>query len=184
MAVVQLTLTQILGKRKCFAVSDIKAWFKKRFGRGSSKKKHDDEEDPEIKEKELKADRNLSKSFHEHQLTAEELSEQFPDSGIDVDEPKNSTGLSSSAAAEKLKKDGPNALKPPEEKSDWMLLLEQFLNLFWLLMIGAGILSLITYILDRTAPLNLYVALVLFSVTIIMCLISFWEEKKARQVRN
>lgn len=82
-----------------------------------------------------------------------------------------------------LERDGRNALTPPEEISNWLLLLRQFLNMFWLLLIAAGVLSLITYFLDTSVPLNLYVAVILFVIVIAMCLISFYEEKKAREVR-
>uniref|UniRef100_A0A914WUB4 Cation-transporting P-type ATPase N-terminal domain-containing protein n=1 Tax=Plectus sambesii TaxID=2011161 RepID=A0A914WUB4_9BILA len=161
-------------------MNKLKSWIKGKFGHGSDNKKDDDGEG-KPKKGQKEAERSLEKQFTEHQMTLEELSQEYPDSGINADKPDNSSGLSSGDAKARLEKDGPNALKPPKGKSDWMLLLEQFLNLFWLLMIGAGILSMVTYVLDTTQPINLYVSIVLFAVTIFMCLLSFWEEKKARK---
>lgn len=43
---------------------------------------------------------------------------------------------------------GPNALAPPAEISNLKLYLRQFLNLFWVLLIGAAILSMVTYALN------------------------------------
>lgn len=54
--------------------------------------------------------------------------------------------------------------------------------MFVQLLLWAGILSLITYFLDQTQPSNLYGALVLFLVSILMCIFSFLEEKKALTV--
>lgn len=131
---------------------------------------------------ELEADRNLSSSFTEHHLGREELSQLFPSSKINPNQPMGSNGLSEDEARRCLERDGRNALTPPKEISNWMLLLKQFLNMFWLLLIAAGILSLITYALDTTVPLNLYAAIILFVIVVVMCLISFYEEKKAREV--
>ena len=75
-------------------------------------------------------------------------------------------------------------MAPPKEVSNWVLLLRQFLNPFWILLMGAGALSFITYFLDMTVRLNLYVAIILFVIVIVMCFVEFHEEKKARNVRE
>jgi hypothetical protein len=66
--------------------------------------------------------------------------------------------------------------------SNAMLLLHQFLNMFWIMLIGAGTASLAIYFIDMSVLANLVVALVLYIVIIAMCLLSFWEEKSARNV--
>uniref|UniRef100_A0A914WB99 Cation-transporting P-type ATPase N-terminal domain-containing protein n=1 Tax=Plectus sambesii TaxID=2011161 RepID=A0A914WB99_9BILA len=155
----------------------VKGWLK-RFGIGDGK----EDADPEKHSMEEAANRNLSSTFIEHQLDCDQLAELFSDSQINVENPNISNGLSSQDAADRLKRDGRNALTPPKEISSWKLLVRQFMNMFWVLLIAAGVLSLITYFLDTSVPLNLYVALVLFVIVVVMCLISFFEEKKARNV--
>lgn len=63
-----------------------------------------------------------------------------------------------------------------------MLFARQFVNMFWLLLIAAGLLSLITYFLDTSVIVNLYLSLVLFFIVFLYCLLSFWEEKKSLKV--
>lgn len=54
--------------------------------------------------------------------------------------------------------------------------------MFWVLLIAAGILSLITFFFDMSVMVNLYLSLVLFLIVILYCLLSFWEEKKSLKV--
>jgi sodium/potassium-transporting ATPase subunit alpha len=143
-------------------------------------KSHDDAEAPSPISS--AAERDLSRSFTEQHLNFEQLAKLHPKSRINVKNPKKTIGLSARDAADRLVTDGRNWLPPPKELSNWRLLLKQFLNFFWLLLVGAGILSLITYALDTTVPMNLYAGIVLFSIVIVMCTIQFLEEKKARNV--
>jgi hypothetical protein len=46
--------------------------------------------------------RNLSDSFVEHRQSIEQLAQAYPQSNIDVEEPRRSGGLSSSTAAQLL----------------------------------------------------------------------------------
>uniref|UniRef100_A0A914WZQ4 Cation-transporting P-type ATPase N-terminal domain-containing protein n=1 Tax=Plectus sambesii TaxID=2011161 RepID=A0A914WZQ4_9BILA len=126
--------------------------------------------------------RNLSASFIEHTLKRQEIAALYKDSGIDVEYPNKSCGLSETLARGRLELDGPNALTPPKELSNAMLLLHQFLNMFWLMLMGAGTASLIIYFIDMSVTANLFVALVLYIVIIFMCFLSFFEEKGARKV--
>ncbi|TKR89896.1 hypothetical protein L596_013935 [Steinernema carpocapsae] len=126
--------------------------------------------------------RNLSGSFVEHAMDHKQLASAFPRSNIVVDMPINSKGLSQSDAKVRLELDGPNALAPPKEISNLMLFLKQFMNAFWILQVGAGVLSLITYFINTEEQQNLYLAILLFGVVIIMCVMQFFEEKKALAV--
>ncbi|VDN52657.1 unnamed protein product, partial [Dracunculus medinensis] len=121
-------------------------------------------------------------TFQEHRLTIKELAEQFPESNINVDDPPSSKGLSNDEADRRLLRDGSNVLAPPAEISNVKLFLRQFLNLFWILLIGAAILSLMTYFLDTKIVINLYTAIVLILIVLIMCVVTFFEEKKAISV--
>uniref|UniRef100_A0A914UYP3 Cation-transporting P-type ATPase N-terminal domain-containing protein n=1 Tax=Plectus sambesii TaxID=2011161 RepID=A0A914UYP3_9BILA len=165
-------------------MNDAKKWFRRRLGLGEERNLAASEavQGIELEGERSVADRDLSSSFTEHHLDRHELTELFLLSNINASQPTASQGLSAEEAQRCLERDGRNALTPPVEISDWQLLLRQFLNMFWLLLIAAGILSLITYFLDTTVPLNLYVAIILFVMVIVMCLISFYEEKKAKEV--
>uniref|UniRef100_A0A914V3R2 Cation-transporting P-type ATPase N-terminal domain-containing protein n=1 Tax=Plectus sambesii TaxID=2011161 RepID=A0A914V3R2_9BILA len=129
---------------------------------------------------EEKAARSMTANFSEHMLTTQQMAELYPLSGINVESPNASNGLTTEEAKRRLEIDGRNALTPPKEVSSWVLLGRQFLNPFWLLLIAAGVLSLITFFFDTSVVLNLYVAFILFIIVIIMCFASFWQEKKAR----
>lgn len=133
---------------------------------------------------EEKVSRSLGSNFSEHMLSRQEMAELHPQSGINVENPKASHGLSTEEAMHRLEKFGRNALTPPKEVSNWVLLRRQFLNMFWLLLIAAMVLTLITFFFDTTVVLNLYVAFLLFIFVTIMCVASFWLEKKARNVRE
>ncbi|MFH4982672.1 hypothetical protein AB6A40_009381, partial [Gnathostoma spinigerum] len=126
--------------------------------------------------------RCLSSTFKEHHMTLDQLVILYPNSRINPSNPKEADGLSAQTAAEYLARDGPNMLKPPKEISNVQLFLRQFLNLFWILLIGAAFLSLVTYILDTTIVINLYCAIVLLLIVLVMCIITFLEEKKVLKV--
>uniref|UniRef100_A0A914WL00 Cation-transporting P-type ATPase N-terminal domain-containing protein n=1 Tax=Plectus sambesii TaxID=2011161 RepID=A0A914WL00_9BILA len=126
--------------------------------------------------------RNLSASFIEHTLERQEIAALYKESGIDVDNPNKSCGLSETLTRKRLELDGPNKLTPPKELSNAMLLLQQFLNMFWLMLMGAGTASLIIYFIDMSVISNLFIAVVLYVVIIFMCFLSFFEEKSARKV--
>uniref|UniRef100_A0A914XAW3 Cation-transporting P-type ATPase N-terminal domain-containing protein n=1 Tax=Plectus sambesii TaxID=2011161 RepID=A0A914XAW3_9BILA len=135
-----------------------------------------------IAEAEEAINRNLSATFIEHTLEQQEIAALYKDSGIDVENPNKSCGLSDTLARERLELDGSNALTPPKELSNAMLLLHQFLNTFWLMLMGAGTASLIIYFIDMSVISNLFIAVVLYAVITLMCFISFFEERSARKV--
>ncbi|KAK0412529.1 hypothetical protein QR680_006267 [Steinernema hermaphroditum] len=136
----------------------------------------------EAPEDEAANSRNLAISFTEHHLDVKQLATLFPKSRILVDSPKDSLGLSEKNAKIRFESDGPNRIEPPKDVSDLVLLGKQFLNVFWILQAGAGVLSIVTYIMDTTVILNLYVAIMLFGIVIIMCFVQFFEEKKTLAV--
>lgn len=158
------------------AVSVVKRFIRKLF------RSETDDETKNESTQDGKASRSLSASFSEHLLTTQQMADLHPLSGINVQAPNASNGLTTEEAKRRLEKDGRNALTPPKEVSNWVLFFRQFTNMFWILLIAAGVLSLVTFFFDTTVILNLYVAFVLFIIVIIMCLASFWQEKKARNV--
>jgi magnesium-transporting ATPase (P-type) len=79
---------------------------------------------------------------------------------------------------------GKNLLTPPKVLSMWKLFLRQFYNMCWMLVMVSSLLSFITYFLNPDSQRHLFVAVILFAIVFVMCLISFNEEKKARNVCN
>ncbi|PAV75028.1 hypothetical protein WR25_06358 [Diploscapter pachys] len=81
---------------------------------------------------------------------------------------------------------GPNTIDPPKEKSFVKMFLSQFHWKFWVLLTGAAILSVATYFVHLAhgynEPLNLYCAFILLFVVAFMCVLSFWQENKAKKV--
>uniref|UniRef100_A0A1I7Z2M4 Cation_ATPase_N domain-containing protein n=1 Tax=Steinernema glaseri TaxID=37863 RepID=A0A1I7Z2M4_9BILA len=138
--------------------------------------------DQEKKAESMESTRNLGGTFTEHQMDVSQLGKMYPNSNVNPSLPDRSTGLSAKDAQVRFELDGPNILTPPKEISNLKLLLKQFLNVFWLLQIAAGILSLITYIVDPSVMYNLWIAILLFGIVIIMCVVQFFEEKKALAV--
>ena len=55
-----------------------------------------------------------------------EVAKRFSDSAIDPSEPRLSLGLTSARAAELLRLNGPNELKPPKEHPEWIKYLLQY----------------------------------------------------------
>ncbi|KAI1731463.1 e1-E2 ATPase domain-containing protein [Ditylenchus destructor] len=128
----------------------------------------------------------MSSAYVEHHLSIEELHDVYHDSYIDVIFPERSDGLTSVEARKRLKDGGANVLKPPKKVSNLRLFAKQFLYKFWILLMGAAVLSCITYFIHLyhgdEEPLNLYCALILMGIVVIMSFISFWQERKALRV--
>uniref|UniRef100_A0AC35TGJ0 Cation_ATPase_N domain-containing protein n=1 Tax=Rhabditophanes sp. KR3021 TaxID=114890 RepID=A0AC35TGJ0_9BILA len=128
----------------------------------------------------------LSSTFVEHHLSLQEIHEIYPDSYIDIVDPVKSDGLSSSEAKKRLRDGGPNHVEPDFKQSDIVIFGRQFLHNFWLLLLGAGLLSLVTYFFHLVSgtgeTLNLYCALILFTIVFLMSFLSYWQEKKAMKV--
>ncbi|KAK0412533.1 hypothetical protein QR680_006268 [Steinernema hermaphroditum] len=150
-------------------------WIKRKLRGGS-------EDDAEKENESMASARNLGGSFTEHAMDLSQLSKAFPATNVNSNQPEKSVGLSQRDAQTRFELDGPNILAPPKEISDLKLLLKQFLNVFWLLQIVAGVLSLITYIVNPAIQYNLWIAILLFGIVIIMCIVQYIEEKKALAV--
>ncbi|CAD5206669.1 unnamed protein product [Bursaphelenchus okinawaensis] len=129
------------------------------------RKKSESAESPEERRQ------DVANTFVEHHLTVAELQDVYPDSYIDVESPENSDGLSSTEARKRLRDGGKNVIKPPKEISNIRLFAKQFLYKFWILLIGAAVLSIITYFIhlyhNNEEPLNLYCAVILMCIVVV-----------------
>ncbi|KAE9552572.1 hypothetical protein FO519_004229 [Halicephalobus sp. NKZ332] len=139
-----------------------------------------DEEAPEARRQ------VLGNSYVEHHLTISEIVDVYPDSFIDVEYPDRSDGLSTVEARKRLKDGGMNIIKAPKGHSNVKLFAKQFLYKFWILLLGAAFLSLLTYFIHiyhgNYETLNLYCAIILIAIVVCMSFLSFWQEKKTMRV--
>nr|CDQ04787.1 Bm8870, isoform b [Brugia malayi] len=129
---------------------------------------------------------NLVESFVEHHLTVEQIKDIYIDSKIHSQYPERSDGLSSIEARKRLRDGGANVIECPRKISNVKLFLRQFLYRLWLLLLGAAVLSLATYIIHlmhgNNEPVNLYCTLILILIVILMCFVTFYQEKQTLQV--
>eukprot|EP00698_Gefionella_okellyi_P017925 TRINITY_DN5321_c0_g1_i14.p1 TRINITY_DN5321_c0_g1~~TRINITY_DN5321_c0_g1_i14.p1 ORF type:complete len:1000 (-),score=268.16 TRINITY_DN5321_c0_g1_i14:578-3577(-) len=63
-----------------------------------------------------------------------------------------------------------------------IVFLLQFVNFFMILLMAAGVLSLIAYGLDKSQPNNLYLGVVLFGIVLFTCLGTFYQEFQTNSV--
>ncbi|GAB9476274.1 putative hydrolase [Globisporangium polare] len=112
------------------------------------------------------------------------LALELTDSGIASNDVGQSRGISGSRVAAIRETCGLNRLSPPERVPDYILFLRQFLDWFMILLSIAGLLSLITYFLDTSVILNLYLAVVLFLIVILTCVMSFLQARSTSKVMD
>ncbi|CAD6184689.1 unnamed protein product [Caenorhabditis auriculariae] len=128
----------------------------------------------------------VASSFVEHHLSVEQLKDVYPDSYIHPEFPDRSDGLHSEEAKKRVKDGGINCIDPPREPNLIRFFVSQFHFKFWLLLIGASLLSMATYSIHMARgynePLNLYCAMILLAVVIVMCFLSYWQQSKAKKV--
>ena len=99
----------------------------------------------------------------DHLLTLPELAAKF-ETHVDFEQPKRSRGLSTVEATARLVKYGRNALTPPKTVPQWIKYLIKLSNPLLLMIIGSGILSLITYGVDTSVSINLWLGWILCPV--------------------
>jgi hypothetical protein len=119
--------------------------------------------------------------YTEHQFDLPRLAEYFK-THIDSSVPKLSRGLTTPQAQEMLAQFGPNMLTPPARIPLWLLFLFQFLNFFMLLLIAAGIISIVAYLISPSDPTNLYLGLLLLVVVFVTCYETFSQEAKSDEL--
>jgi sodium/potassium-transporting ATPase subunit alpha len=120
----------------------------------------------------------------EHLLSLAETSQRFPNSGLNMRDLWHSNGLTMTDARARLLQDGANTLAQARQASELIRFFRQFLNLFIVLLTMAAILSLGAYFFDTAVTINLYLAIILFVVVILTCLMSYVEERKTAKVMS
>lgn len=117
-------------------------------------------------------------AFTEHMFQLDVLASKYS-THIDPDDVPNSKGLTVEKAAEFLKLYGPNVLTPPAKIPHWLLFLLQFTNLLMILLQVTGLACIIIYIITPSAPVNLYIGVLLYFVVIATCYETFHQESQS-----
>jgi len=116
-------------------------------------------------------------------LKPEAVAQRFSDSGIDVANPRGSRGLSGERAAELLQLNGKNELAPPKQTPEIIKFLRNFLDPLSLLLTLAAILSIaVSYPIDTSNTLNLYLGIVLIVLILFDATFAYVQEGKASDV--
>ena len=101
---------------------------------------------------------------------------------VNVDAPLKSVGLTTKEAEKRLQADGPNELTPPSELPWLLKYLKHFREPLHVLLLVSGIFSCIVYGLDTSQPINLWLGIVLYVVTILSATVSFIQEGRSSSV--
>lgn len=91
-------------------------------------------------------------------------------------------GLSKRDAAQRLQLHGPNELTPPPTTPLWLQFFHHLTGFFSLLLWLAAALCFLAYGLDSSAQDNLWLGVVLASVTLVTGIFSFWQDYQSQEV--
>ena len=119
--------------------------------------------------------------YTEHDMTIEELNDRFR-CRINPENSQKSFGLTNQDVVEMMSKYGSNELNPPPSVPLWLLFLQQFGNLFMILLLVAAGLCIMTYIYDPSDASNLFLGFFLILVVIVTCWETFSQEAKADEL--
>lgn len=120
--------------------------------------------------------------YVEHLFTIDRLAEYLK-TDINNGDVAASKGLSQGAALSQLKSHGPNVITPPARVPLWLLFLLQFTNFFMLLLIFAGLLSIVFYIIDPAKDFtNLVLGMLLLMVVLFTCYETYSQEAKSDEL--
>eukprot|EP00753_Platysulcus_tardus_P000313 PLAT10305.1.p2 GENE.PLAT10305.1~~PLAT10305.1.p2 ORF type:complete len:1254 (+),score=546.52 PLAT10305.1:2369-6130(+) len=111
----------------------------------------------------------------EHSADASELLDQL---GSSLER-----GLSSDAAKRRIEVEGENMLTPPKQVPEWLKFLGHMTGFFSLLLWSGGILCFVGYALKGEVD-NLYLGVVLFTVTFLTGCFSYYQEKQSNDTMN
>uniref|UniRef100_A0A914CEV4 Cation-transporting P-type ATPase N-terminal domain-containing protein n=1 Tax=Acrobeloides nanus TaxID=290746 RepID=A0A914CEV4_9BILA len=124
--------------------------------------------------------RNLNEMFCEQTWDIDRIAQNYAGSQINMKNPASSKGLTSAMAENILKEQGLNMLPKAKEITNLQLFISQFLNMLWGLLLAATVFSLIGFLYDTSNLSGLWVTLIMIAMILILCTISFLQERKAR----
>jgi sodium/potassium-transporting ATPase subunit alpha len=118
----------------------------------------------------------------EHLKTPEELSQLYS-VAIDLTKPAASGGLNKQQVAERLEKYGLNRLTPPTKRHPLLVYIGYVLGLFNLMLVVAGIASLIIYGINPGENGSLvYIGSILVFVAFVNAFIEFYQVQKSQAI--
>lgn len=118
----------------------------------------------------------------EHLKTVDEISQLYSVS-IDASKPAGSGGLTKQQVVERLEKYGLNRLTPPKKRHPLLVYLGYLLGLFNLMLLVAGVASLIIYGINPLDNGNLvYIGAILVAVAFINAFIEFYQVQKSQAI--
>ncbi len=111
-------------------------------------------------------------------MTIQEIQTKY-ETSVNVDQPSQSLGLKEELIVERRKKYGKNEIPPPRKKPWYKKYLECLINLFNLLLIGAGCGNLFLYFFNSLEYFNnVYIGSILIGIAFINTTIEFYEVQK------
>ena len=117
--------------------------------------------------------------FTEHNMTLQEIAQMYS-TNIDFNDPKKSFGLTMQQSVALLKEYGPNCLTPPARIPLWLLYIYQFGNLLMMLLLFAGVLSVVAYAANPASGIiNLYIGVFLIVIIFATCYQTYAQEASA-----
>ena len=130
----------------------------------------------------LTMDEDRKVDITEHLKTADEVSAMYSVS-IDPTKPASSGGLTKQQVAERLEKYGLNRLTPPKKLHPLVVYLGYVLGLFNLMLVVAGIASLIIFGLNPADNRSLvYIGAILVFVAFANAFIEFYQVQKSQAI--
>lgn len=118
----------------------------------------------------------------EHLKTVDEISQLYS-VAIDASKPAASGGLTKQQVAERHEKYGLNRLTPPKKRNPFLVYLGYVLGLFNLMLVVAGIASLIIYGLNSADNGGMvYIGSILVVVAFINAFIEFYQVQKSQAI--
>ncbi|RHZ47151.1 hypothetical protein Glove_590g46 [Diversispora epigaea] len=118
----------------------------------------------------------------EHLHTIEEIADLYH-VNINSDKPSESRGLNQEQADRLLQEHGPNVLTPPKKKHPILKFFERLFTLFNILLMVAGVLMYILYLIDRVGnKANVYLGAILIGVAILNAAIEFYQLQKSAAI--
>ena len=110
----------------------------------------------------------------DHILELDALGTKYT-TGVNANDVRSSIGLTSDEAKARLAANGPNALTPPKKEPEILKFFRHLTNQLLLLLVIAATLSVITYGIDKSAPVNLWLGLILYGVVLITATMGYWN---------
>ncbi|KAF0715748.1 Aste57867_3210 [Aphanomyces stellatus] len=123
-------------------------------------------------------------AYEEAYIDLDAVATNHPLSKIVPRDVRTSAGLTVQSVIVQRRTFGRNELSPPKRDSLIIVFLKQFADMFAILLIVAGVLSLVSWFADTTVMLNLYLALVLFGIVVLNALIGFSQEVSSSKIMD